>query len=180
MANDEEGMDFWQAPAGAKEQDKEVSEEIGDDQIGTMKLKVPKPIFNTPTKCKIVEMKFFKVDKVEKNQKNDGEYTPFFATVTFQEIGGKEVEFKENYRGGRMYVNKDDKTGQVRNSTYIGPMSSLGKLKAVCVDNKINVGSTIKEWAENVKGTIATVKAESIMYLGKKYDKNTVLAVQKA
>jgi hypothetical protein len=120
-------------------------------------------------------MKFFKVAKLEKNQKNDGEYTPFFATVTFQEIGGREVEFKENYRGGRMYDNKEK--GQ---STYIGALSSLGKLKAVCVDNKVSVGNSLKEWAANITGCTATMKAETVTYLGKKYDKNTVVTITKA
>ena len=172
MADD--NMDFWQAPAGAKIEDREVSEEMGDDLTGSMKLKVPKPVFNIPTKCKVIEMKFFKVAKLEKNQNNDGEYTPFFATVSFQEVGGKEIEFRETYRGGRMYV-KEDGTS----STYIGPTSSLGKFKAICVDNKLAVGNSIKEWAEAVKDTVCTMKAETVTYLGKKYDKNIVMAISK-
>lgn len=179
MANEEDGMDFWKAPAGATEE-RDVNEEMGDELTGSMKLKTPKPVFNTPTKCKVLEMKFFKVAKTEKNQKNDGEYTPFFATVTFKEIGGKESEFKENYRGGRMYENKDEKTGAVRSSTYIGPTSSLGRLKAVCIDNKVSVGNSLKEWADNVKDATVTVKAETVTYLGKKFDKNTVITIQKA
>lgn len=167
-------QDFWQAPAGAKIEEREVSEEMGDDLTGSMKLKVPKPVFNIPTKCKVVDMKFFKVDKTVKNQNNDGEYTPFYATITFQEVGGKETEFRENLRGGRIYV-KDDGTS----STYIGPTSSLGRFKAICIDNKLPVGNSIKEWAACVKDTICTVKAETTTYLGKKYEKNVAMAISK-
>lgn len=174
MAN-EENMDFWQAPAGVEETDREASEEMGDELTGNMKLKVPKPVFNSPTKCKVVEMKFYKVAKTEKNKNNDGEFTPFFATVTFQEVGGKEIEFRENYRGGRMYA----ATGDKKASTYIGPTSSLGKLKAVCVDNKISIGNSLKEWGENIKGSTAVLKAEVVQYLGKKFDKNVVVSISK-
>jgi len=31
----------------------------------------------------------------------------------------------------------------------------------------------------NVKDTVATVKAETVKYLGKSYDKNTVVAIQR-
>ena len=172
MAEDE----FWQAPPErADERAREIAEEIDDDASESMKLRAPKPVFNTPTKCTLLEMKFFKVGKTEKNQKNDGEYTPFYATVTFKEIGGKETEFKESYRGGRIYA-KDDGT----TSTYIGPTSSLGKFKAICVDNKVSVGNSVKEWATNVKDTVCTLKAETVTYLGKKYEKNTVMAINKS
>lgn len=167
--------DFWQVPEGAKVDEREAAEEMDAELTGSMKLKTPKPVFNTPTKCKLIDMKFFKVAKTEKNQKNDGEYTPFFATVTFKELGGKESEFKESYRGGRIYVNKEDG----KNSTYIGPTSSLGRFKAICVDNHMNVGNSIKEWADMVVGATCTLKAETVTYLGKKYEKNTVMSIQK-
>jgi hypothetical protein len=169
----EEEMEFWKEPQKVEEE-RDSAEEIDEKLIGEMKLKTPKPVFNTPTKCKVVELKFFKVDKIEKNQKNDGEYNPFFATLTLKEIGGKEIIFKENLRGGRIY-NTPEKGMQ----TYIGPTSSLGKFKAICIDNKINIGNSLKEWAANIVGLICTVKAETVVYLGKKYDKNSVLAIQK-
>ena len=101
MENNEE-MEFWKNNVKKEEQAKQ--EEMGDDEMGGMKLKVPKPLFSTPTKCKIVEAKFFKNELQEKDSKQV-EYTPFHIVLTFSEIGGKQVEFKETYRGGRLYVN---------------------------------------------------------------------------
>lgn len=168
MTNEE--MDFWKSPEANEE--KATSSEMEEEFMGTMKLKAPKPVFNVPTKCKIVDAKFFKNDKKEEDSKKN-EYIAFFITITFKKLDGNESEFTETYRGGRLYDNNGT------TSIYIGPASSLGRLKAACLDNGIKIGSSISDWKSALIGLDATLKSEIVQYAGKKYDKNFVYAVNK-
>lgn len=169
MKSEEEG--FWDVKKPVEEQ-KENTEEMNDSEMGSMKLKAPKPVFNEDTPCKIMEAKFFKIDKLEKDSKQV-EYTPFQVTVTFAKKDNDAIEFKETYRGGRLY---NDPNGT---SVYIGPNSSLGRFKAVCIEGGIKVGNTVKDFAEAVKGLDCVLKSETVMFAGKKYEKNFVQSVVK-
>jgi hypothetical protein len=169
---DNEGMEFWKAGKEAGADDERVkTSEMDDEELSTMKLKVPKPIFSQATKCKITDLKFFKLDEKEKDKKGN-EYTPFFITLTFVEEG-KGTEFRETYRGGRVYENAG------RTSIYIGPSSALGRLKATCADFGISIGNTVKEWSKAMLGLMCTLKSETVMYQGKKYEKNYLTGIIK-
>jgi len=129
----DEKQEFWdekegETVEGKKEDEMMETEELSGDDMGAMKIKVPKPLYTTPTKVKIVGAKFFKVDD-ESFDRNQKPFKSFFITLTFQDPTTG-VEFQESYRGGRIYVQED---GSV--STYIGPNSALGQLKARCIES---------------------------------------------
>jgi hypothetical protein len=166
-----EDTDFFEkATNKTKEAEEKTSSEMIDDEMGSLKIKVPKPLFTSPTRCTIEEVKFYKMDTNEKNKNDDTEYTPFYVSVKFKEVGGKDREFIESYRGGRTYA----KDGKI--TTYIGPDSAMGKLKAVCIDNKIDLGNTVKDWATGMVGKTAILKSDIVIFAGKKYEKNFVVA----
>lgn len=170
MANEEDG--FWEAKAPSNEKEREATEELDESMMGSMKLKSPKPSFNVPTKCRITEAKFFKVDKTEKDSKQV-DYTPFQITVTYVQDGNDAIEFKETYRGGRLYANPNG------TSIYIGPASSLGRFKASCIEGGIKIGSSVKEFAAAVVGVKCMLKSETVMFGGKKFEKNFVQSIVK-
>jgi len=164
--------EFWKGAPKKEEDEMPQTIEMDDKEMGTMKLKSPKPIFKDPTKCKIVDIKFYKLEENEVDKKGN-EYIPFFATLDFEESEGEKREFKETYRGGRFYEN-DGKT-----SIYIGKISAIGKFKIVCVENDIDPGANIKTWAEAVVGKEVLVKSGIVQFAGKDYDKNFVVSFVK-
>jgi hypothetical protein len=152
--------------------DEPLAEELSIDEMSQMKLKVPRPLYDKLTKCKIREAKFFKNDAPEKDAKQNS-YIPFFVTIEFQEIARPEIVFKETYRGGRIYTNKDQQ------KLYLGPASALGKIKIACIENGLPIGNSIKEWGEAMVGKTVSLKADTVMYGGKKYEKNYILSIEK-
>ncbi|TRZ49321.1 MAG: hypothetical protein D4S01_08840 [Dehalococcoidia bacterium] len=170
-ATEEDG--FWNAKApAAEEKEREITEELDESAMGAMKLKSPKPVFTTPTKCKILGAKFFKVDKTEKDSRQV-DYTPFQVTVTYAPDGNDAAEFKETYRGGRLYANPNG------TSIYIGPASALGRFKASCIEGGIKVGDSIKDFAISVVDVKCILKSETVMFGGKKFDKNYIQSIVK-
>ena len=165
IAND---MEFFK---GKEDPEAPVSEEIGNEEMAGMKLKIPKPIYDKATKCKILDVKFFKNETPEKD-KNGTEYIPFFATVSYQEVANAAVEFKETYRGGRLYITPE------KTSLYIGPQSAMGKMKIACVESGIMIGNNVMAWAASMKDKIATLKSDTVTWQGKKYDKNYILSIE--
>jgi len=167
----DESMDFWQQKVPAKKDEAPKMDAFLDEEAESMKLKLPKPVYEQPTKCEIVSAKFFKMQDKEKDR-NGVEYTPFQLQVMYKEVDDGR-EFTETYRGGRVYI-KDDKQ-----SMYIGQKTALGRLKAVCIDNKLDIGLNISTWATNLTGKVVVLKADIVMFEGKKYDKNFVVAFAK-
>ena len=161
--------EFWKSGGTTKKDNAPASTELGEEEAGTMDINAQKPLFKTAGKVKIVAMKLFKQDEKEKDSK-ETLYTPFFTTMDFKEIDGEQAEFSETYRGGRLYDN-DGKT-----KVYIGPNSALGRLKAVCVEAKIEIGTTIKTWADSVIGKEVMVQSQVVRFQGKDYEKNYVIS----
>jgi hypothetical protein len=172
----DEKQEFWDEKEGGsitpkKEDEMMEAEELSGDDMGAMKIKVPKPLYEQPTKVKITGAKFLKVDE-EVFDRNQKPYKAFFITLNFQDPSNG-VEFQESYRGGRIYVQED---GSV--STYIGPNSALGQLKAKCIENNISIGNNIKEWAASMIGKEATMKMTEIAFQGKTWKKNLIISLK--
>lgn len=161
--------DFWKSGGQTKKDEAPKSTELGDEEANRMDINAQKPLFKTAGKVKIVVMKLFKQDEREKDSK-DTLYTPFFTTMDFEEVGGEGAKFSETYRGGRLY----DNDGVTK--VYIGPNSALGRLKTVCIEAKIEIGATIKTWADSVIGKEVMVQSQVVRFQGKDYEKNYVVS----
>jgi hypothetical protein len=169
-----EEMEFFKK---AKQEEKK-SIEMDEDEIDSASLKVPTPVFDKPTECEITEVKFYKSED-KAFDKNKTEYTPFMMSISFKEKDKPISQaFTITYRGGKFY-NKKDKDGNDYVSTYIGPLSAMGKLKASCVNSGIDPGLSLTTWKEALRGKIATLQAQKIIYEGKTYDKNVVMSLRK-
>lgn len=165
----EEEMEFFNK--NAKKEDNSV--ELGEDETTNMAIKVPKPLFSAPTDCVITDIKFFKQDNTERDRKGN-EYVPFFMKASFKEKSKENsLDFTENYRGGRFYT----KDGKV--SIYIGPASSMGKIKAICINSGIDPGNSVKTWKESLVGKVVQLQSIKVMFDGKDFNKNQILSIRK-
>jgi hypothetical protein len=162
----EEDMGFFKQQ---EEEEAPKTFEMTEDETQDMDIKQPKPFFKEPTKCDVVDAVFFKHENKE-TDKNGSTYTPFQITITFRtEDSG--IEFKETYRGGRVYVNEEGKT-----SIYIGPKSALGKVKNEMLRSKIDIGRNIKSFGDALKDKKVQMIGETISFQGDKYEKNFIHA----
>lgn len=170
---------FWKGGAedmetvpGKKEKDEVKSEELDMNQMEALQIKTPRPLFEQPTKCEIVDVKFSKLED-DQFDKQGQAYKGFFVTITFKDATVvNSVPFKETYRGGRLYTKE---TGEV--STYIGANSALGQVKARCLESNMPIGASLKSWVEALKGKMAMLKMDEVTFQNKKYQKNFIVSI---
>lgn len=150
-----------------EEKDMPNTLEMSEDETTDMNIKQPKPFFKEPTKCDIIDAVFFKMENTETDKKG-AEYTPFQLNVTFTTVDSG-IEFKETYRGGRIYINEEGKQ-----SIYIGPKSALGKVKFEAMRSKLDIGRSIKSFGDALKDRQVQMIGETINYQGDKFEKNFI------
>ena len=162
--------DFWDNTQTVKSKVKkdEKSFVAMDEDLDNIKLSKEKVLYKEESKVLLKDVKLFKMEEKEKNRNDGEEYTPFFITVEFAD--GNKL-FEETYRGGRIYE-KDGKK-----NFYIGPNSAMGKLKTTTINSGINVGPSVKTWIEAIKNHDVIVKAQTVQFGGKDYEKNYVQKV---
>lgn len=159
--------EFFKDPVEKKEDTGAV--ELTDTETSSMKLQEPKPVFREPTKVKVTSAKFFKQETPQKDT-NGVDYNGFSVTLSYQDQNNR--TFNETYRGGRIYQDAEKGT-----SYYIGPASQLGKLKAASIESGLNANGSVKEWGEALTGKTVTLRAKTVEYQGKEYEKNVVIGI---
>lgn len=162
MANEE----FWETakPAANDKKEEQKYEDISDEELQTMSIKTKKPEYNIPTEATITGVTFKKDLRPGKDSK-EIIYTPFNMVVSYH-VESDGSNFYETCGGGRFYTNEG-----VRKE-YIGPTSAMGRIKALCISSKIDIGMTFPSWAKALIGKKVMLKAEPTLYAGKKGYKN--------
>ena len=165
---DEKQDDFWnntkEIKTNAPIKKEEHSFVAMDEDLGSIQLSKEKVLYKEEGKVQLRDVKLFKMEEQVKEMGKDP-YTPFFITVEFADNG---KVFEETYRGGRIYEKEGKK------NFYIGPNSAMGKLKKATIDSGVTIGPSVKTWIEAIKNHDVIVKAQTVQFGGKDYEKNYV------